>query len=244
MENDKFLEFLAIAGGFATIAIMLQKKTVTITGSLVGIVTDAFNTPLSGATVNLSGKTTATNSNGQYSFSNLDLGEYSISFSLTGYDTVNTSVNIIGATSLNQSLNLTSVVPPANNGTLDFRSVPPGASVSVNGINKGVTPFTLSEPPANYAIVITLTGYQEYDDTAAVTANQTTVINPTLSVIPPSGNNPIFPAPGTVGDGNMWYWCILFSSNVQGWADYSDVHYSGSFSPTVLSGPYPSGATH
>jgi len=53
-------------------------------------------------------------------------------------------------------------------------------------------------------------------------------------------STPSFPAPGRVGDGYYWYW-VKFADGSIGWDDSDDVIYYTH--PTILSGPYASGAT-
>jgi hypothetical protein len=58
-------------------------------GTLSGVVTDATTGyPLSGVTVNLGGATTTTDSGGNYGFSNITPGTYTVTFSKSGYTSV------------------------------------------------------------------------------------------------------------------------------------------------------------
>lgn len=52
-------------------------------------------------------------------------------------------------------------------------SRPSGASVSINGRDRGKTPLTLSElPPGDYQVVMTLQGYRNFATTVRVVAGE------------------------------------------------------------------------
>jgi large repetitive protein len=59
------------------------------TGTLTGVVTDATTgLPINGVTVSLSGVTTTTDSGGNYGFTNITPGTYTLTFTKAGYITV------------------------------------------------------------------------------------------------------------------------------------------------------------
>ena len=59
------------------------------TGTLSGIVTDiTADTPLPGVTVTIGSTTTTTDSNGQYSIAGIPVGNYTVTFSKSGYITI------------------------------------------------------------------------------------------------------------------------------------------------------------
>jgi len=66
-------------------------------------------------------------------------------------------------------------------GWIYINSAPQGAAIWVNGSNTGgVTPATMEGTPGNYQIKLTLTGYQDWQQSVACTAGETTAINATL----------------------------------------------------------------
>lgn len=75
-----------------------SKDEVILTGNIYGIVNDADNgEPIYGAhvTINPSGKTTNTGSDGRYEFPDLDPGQYTIQISKNGYKTNTKRISII-----------------------------------------------------------------------------------------------------------------------------------------------------
>ena len=91
MDNKKVL----VIGGLSVMALgiglLMSKKTKAEPGmaSLSGIVTDDANGyPLGGVIVSLGILETSTNSTGQYSFSNVEPGDYLLTFEKAGYETL------------------------------------------------------------------------------------------------------------------------------------------------------------
>lgn len=67
----------------------LNVQMVPVTASLYGVVTDsATGLPISGVKVIINGKTTTTNTKGEYSFAGLVPDNYTVEFSKSGYQTV------------------------------------------------------------------------------------------------------------------------------------------------------------
>lgn len=63
--------------------------------------------------------------------------------------------------------------PGVTTGGLMVESRPSGASVSINGRDRGKTPLTLSElPPGDYQVVMTLQGYRNFATTVRVVAGE------------------------------------------------------------------------
>jgi hypothetical protein len=103
-----------------------------------------------------------------------------------------------------------------------------GMNVTANALGSGSSSFSIGEGTGFY----TLQASDPYGKTAS--ANFTVV---------GTGNSPQFPAPGTVGDGNYWYW-VQYTDNSIGWDDaYDVVVYHDPLVARTLAGPYPSGAT-
>jgi len=67
----------------------VRMELIVITGNLSGKVTDvATGVAIPGVTVTLGGNTTSTDTSGNYGFSGVPVGNYAITFSKTGYNTV------------------------------------------------------------------------------------------------------------------------------------------------------------
>ncbi len=66
-----------------------------------------------------------------------------------------------------------SAAPPAAAGALHVESTPPGATVTVNGEAKGVTPVDVADLPlAAYDVKVELKGYQAFTQSVTLTAEQ------------------------------------------------------------------------
>ncbi|MGB2907674.1 MAG: PEGA domain-containing protein, partial [Candidatus Aminicenantaceae bacterium] len=75
----------------------------------------------------------------------------------------------------------------ATTGSLSVNSSPVGAQIYMGKIaaedTGQVTPYTFTDiAPGNYTVVLKLENYADYTETAAVTAGQTTTVNPSLAV--------------------------------------------------------------
>jgi len=70
----------------------------------------------------------------------------------------------------------------AVNGSVYFTSSPQGATVWVDSVNKGTTPFTLDQViPGSYTIRIQKTSYLDWADRVDVTAGNETTVSATLT---------------------------------------------------------------
>lgn len=64
-------------------------------------------------------------------------------------------------------------VQSAKSGSLVVESRPIGASVSINGTARGITPMTINDlAPGDYRIVLTLRGFQNFATTVRVVAGE------------------------------------------------------------------------
>ena len=85
-------------------------------------------------------------------------GRYRARFSLTGYLPKELEINIEDRTPVLLKAELVS-----NAAELEIRSTPPGAAVSVNGIDRGVTPCTLSRLPAGTdSLKLSMDGFEAH----------------------------------------------------------------------------------
>ncbi len=76
---------------------------------------------------------------------------------------------------------------PGNTGRLIVRSTPPGATVRLNGAERGKTPCQLSDVPAGENVLeLLLTGYRPYSEKLTVGAQETREVAAVLQAIPTS----------------------------------------------------------
>jgi hypothetical protein len=58
-------------------------------------------------------------------------------------------------------------------GELIVESLPPGASVTVNGQPRGTTPLNMAElPPGEYRVTMSMKGYRDFATTVRVVAGE------------------------------------------------------------------------
>lgn len=102
-----------------------------------------------------------------------------------------------------------------------------GLSVTANALGSGTGSFAIGEPAGTY----TLQASDPYGKSA------------TANFVVQASSGPTFPAPGTPGDGNYWYW-VEWQGGTYGWDDYMDaIIQHDPLVLQVISGPYASGAT-
>ncbi|HNJ81843.1 MAG TPA: PEGA domain-containing protein, partial [Methanoregulaceae archaeon] len=74
---------------------------------------------------------------------------------------------------------------PTPIGTISLTSTPSGATVYLDGVNKGVTPVMLTGiPSGNHQVKLTKSDYQDYTIDVIVTTGTTTYVSATLSLTP------------------------------------------------------------
>ena len=110
-----------------------------------------------------------------------NIPEYDLNFNGIGADAgdlVLMKRAAIGEIDLNQ--------PPYNapitTGTLAITSTPAGATITIYGVVlPSSSPFTFALPPGTYTVLLQKTGFQDWQGTVTVAANQTTTVNPSLT---------------------------------------------------------------
>jgi hypothetical protein len=74
---------------------------------------------------------------------------------------------------------------PVTTGAITVRSSPSGANIYLDNAYRGLTPLTLADiPPGNHAIVLKLSGYQDWQSSVNVPAGSITDVSGTLSPSP------------------------------------------------------------
>jgi len=93
--------------------------------------------------------------------------------------------------------------PVTTTGSIRITSVPTGARVFLDNVDKGVTTdCTLTKvATGNRAIKLVMAGYTDYVGSATVTAGQTAAVNATLTATPPAGALSVTPAGGLTSTG-------------------------------------------
>ena len=163
------------------------------------------NALLSGATVSLSGgpsspPTQTTNASGATTFSNLAVGTYTVTASLTGFQTNSTLATVIANTTTGVTVSLAPVsVPGAMTVSVrrsDTNAVLPGASVTLSGgpssaptktTDAGGTTQFLDLLPGTYTVTVSLAGFQTNSVAASVTANTVTAATVILTPVSQTG---------------------------------------------------------
>jgi len=88
-----------------------------------------------------------------------------------------------GATAPKPASSPAGVGEAATTGSLLVESRPPGATVTVNGDNRGTTPLTIDAlAPGSYRVGLSLAGYQSFTTTVRVVAGERTRAAASLSV--------------------------------------------------------------
>ena len=176
------------------------------------ILTNAFEIKSSTADVTLSGITPATGvANSTVSITNLAgtgfSGTPQVYLKRTNYNNIVGSFSLTSSTKLTGSFNLNNQIPGtyqvcvensgsaavcalsfvispayAANGSIYFTSSPSGATVYVDSVNKGTTPFTLENViPDYYNIKMQRTSYLDWAQRIQVTAGNETTVNAPLT---------------------------------------------------------------
>lgn len=112
----------------------------------------------------------------------LSLGKHRLTFRLASFSEKNVQVEIPDRTPVPVMVELSS-----DSATLNVESTPPGAAVTVNGVDKGVAPVVLAGIPEGAAdIGIHAAGYEPYERALRVSAGQREDVIVTLKELPAS----------------------------------------------------------
>ena len=120
-------------------------------------------------------------------------GIHTIRIEKTGYvPWESTTIPVVAGAITVVSVELESVPPTPDTGSIDVASNPPGANTYLDGVFKDVTPLLIvNVTPGQHTLKMNLTGYEPWEETVNVTAGETTFINETLSpVITPVPTTP------------------------------------------------------
>ena len=168
--NDEVRTFTITAGSGPYIHVDLTPAT----GSLT------LNTIPSGATLILDGVNRGTT---PLTLTGLSPGTHTARFSLSGYQEDTETVTVVaGGSGGGYTFTLSPVVQVPTTGGLALNTIPSGATVVIDGVNRGTTPVTVTGlSPGPHTVRFSLAGYQEDTETLPVTAGQTVGYTFTLS---------------------------------------------------------------
>ena len=160
---------------------LIQSGTTT---GVQGYVLDTNSTPISGATVQVSGGDSyTTGDNGRYEFE-MEAGTYTLTASATGYVTATAEDVVVVQDEMTQlSFNLNQMIEITVEVTCNDSGSPDGAAVTLtNGTDTfsgnvgaaGSIAFENVPTGDNYELTVTLTGYTDYNETGiSITATAT-----------------------------------------------------------------------
>lgn len=130
--------------------------------------------PLKNAIVVVGDSTTKSDTNGYYKIDYVPVGTYTIIITATGFETVtveNVKVAKNGTTTATQQGDDTYAMIPSGSVSLLISSTPSSAAIFLNGSDAGsVTPDTFTLSSGSYDIKLTHDGYEDYEQTATISA--------------------------------------------------------------------------
>lgn len=116
---------------------------------------------------------------------NLQPRTYTVLARLEGYSDYAASVRV----SSNAQARFDAILEPSpihrDYGYISVSSSPSGASVSVDGTYRGISPATITEYPGTHSVLVQLTGYSDYSQQVYVTADTTQFVTVALVPVPP-----------------------------------------------------------
>ena len=131
--------------------------------------------------------------------SGLAAGSYTVKLTKSGYtDYQQPAITVAAGKTTPLNVNLVATTPGSSTGTgsISIISSPSGASVNLDGWDKGTTPTTLDDVKAgSHTLTLTKTGYQDSVKTVPVTGGNTTQVTASLTIQDP-GPQPS--GPGTL----------------------------------------------
>jgi Zn-dependent protease len=164
---------LAAAATGTSVGALTAQQITSLTPATGTLTIDS--TP-SGAAVLVDGQARGTT---PATISSIPAGDHVVTLTLTGYDTQSMTVTVAAGSTVHFSFTLAASAPkgslPVNGssrtGSLNVNSIPPGASVTLDGVLKGTTPFSLTGVAAgDHTVTLTKTGYKGLTITATVPA--------------------------------------------------------------------------
>ena len=145
----------------------------------------------SGATILLDGVSKGTT---PATLTSISTGKHALVMKKAGYNDYSTQVTV----SSGQTTSVSAVLTTAT-GSLNIKSNPSGATILLDGTNKGVTPATLTGiSSGKHKVVLKKGGYDDYSVNVTVSSGETETISATLSQSPGSLNITSTPSGATI----------------------------------------------
>jgi acid phosphatase len=172
----------------STLNFQLTAASTTNPGTISGRVTNiSTGGAISGATVSYSGASTTTDTNGNYSFTNVTPGTYNVSASHSGYFVETKSVTVNSGAISALSFALATGGKVAGTVTNSSGAVIANASVTITGGSISTTVKTTTNssgvynsnwvPVGTYTVTVAATGFTTQSQTATITTGNTTTLN-------------------------------------------------------------------
>ena len=136
-----------------------------------------------GATILLDGMNKGTS---PVTLSGISTGSHTIILKKSGYSDSSTSVIIAAGQTASVSATL---IAQSTTGSINIKSTPAGATILLDGVNKGTTPAILSGiSTGSHTVVLKKSGYSDYSTSVTVAAGQTASVSATLNVQSTTGS--------------------------------------------------------
>lgn len=167
---------------------VMQRLAASTTGGI------AVSSVPAGAAVYLDGTHRGvTPTYGDLELPDVPTGSHSLVLRLDGYDEYRITVQVSpdatvkvqpGLVQSGGSAPTTTPTTITNRGAIEASSNPSGAKVSIDGLYKGTTPFTITDVPAGpHTLIFTLEGYIEREQVVEVRAGQTVKVDANLTPV-------------------------------------------------------------
>jgi PKD repeat protein len=156
-------------------------------------------------------------------------GTHTLLLTRTGYEDYTRSFTIEPSSPATLGATLTRIAAPTTQpsplyGSIAVTSIPPGATLTLDGRQRGAAPAVITDiPPGNHDLTLSLAGYDDWSQVVSVGSGHTAAVNAVLVV---TGGNP-------AGTGSL-----AVTSDPPGAGIYIDDGFKG-VSPVTISGLSP-----
>jgi PKD repeat protein len=171
----------------------------------------------------------------------LSTNSHAVRLTLTGYTDYDTTVNVYAGQTPLINHQFTQSQPSQTTGSLQVSTIPSGATIILDGKNKGQTPVTISDlSTGDHTAKLTKSGYWDFSQTVHIDAGQTTPLDVSLvlSSQPTFSQTSATPTPYQPVTGGA----IVITSNPPGANVYLDGKSSGT-TPVTLQNVNPGSHT-
>ena len=124
----------------------------------------------------------------------ISVGSHTLVLKKSGYSDYSSSVTVTPGNSTSVSVTLS-----ATPGSISVRSTPPGATILLDGLTKGVTPADLTGiSTGKHTLVLKKSGYSDFQTTVSVSSGRKTSVSATLTTATGSINISSTPSGATI----------------------------------------------